>query len=175
MIDVIMPVKEGRFIPQEVLDALLAQGILFRLFVSTRISDGNYPAVRNNVKKYGHSPLVLMLDNDIVLPEEALSRMIRFLEEHPNYGAIGLPKQDFSSRSHEELLHARHVDMSCVLFRQEALSQLTFRWPPPDDDTVTGGCECSQACRDLRRIGWEIGFLPGLHARHIVRTEGRSG
>ncbi len=172
MIDIIMPIKEGRFIPQEVLDALLAQGIPFRLFVSTRISRGDYPAARNNVKQYGRSPLALMLDNDIVLPGESLSRMIRFLEEHPGYGAIGLPKQDFSRLSDEELLHARHVDMSCVLFRQEALSELTFRWPPPGEDAATGGCECAQACRDLRRMGWEIGFLLGLCAKHIVRTEG---
>ena len=65
MIDVIMPVKEGRFIPQEVLDALLAQGIPFRLFVSTRISDGDYPAARNNVKQYGRSPMVLMRERCI--------------------------------------------------------------------------------------------------------------
>ena len=166
-----MPIKEGRFIPREVLDALLIQGIPFRLFVSTRVSEGDYPAARNNIKQYGRSPLVLMLDNDIVLPAGALSRMISFLEEHPEYGAIGLPKQDFSRLSDEKLLHAGHVDMSCVLFRQELLSQLTFRWPPPGENAATGGCECGQTCRDLRQMGWEIGFLPGLCAKHIVRTE----
>lgn len=172
MIDVVMPVKEGRFIPQEVLDGLLAQGIPFRLFVSTKISNGDYPAVRNNIKQYGRSPLVLMLDNDIVLPKGALSQMLHFLEEHPEYGVIGLPKQDFSRLNDEELLHAPHVDMSCVLFRQEVLDQLTFRWPPPGENASTGGCECGQACRDLRRMGLEIGFLPGLYAKHIVQTEG---
>jgi len=166
-----MPVKEGRFIPQEVLDALLAQGIPFRLFVSTKISNGDYPAVRNNIKQYGCFSMALMLDNDIVLPEKALSQMISFLNEHPEYGAIGLPKQDFSRLSDAELLNALHVDMSCVLFRQEALNQLTFRWTPPDEDLRSGVCECAQACRDLRRMGWKIGFLPGFCAKHIVQTE----
>lgn len=172
MIDVLMPVKEGRFIPKEVLDALLTQGIPFRLFVSTKFSNGDYPAARNNIKQYGRSPLVLMLDNDIVLPKGALSQMMHFLDEHPEYGAIGLPKQDFRNLDEEALLHAAHVDMSCVLFRQEVLFQLTFRWPPPDENASTGGCECGQACRDLRRMGFQIGFLPGLYAKHIGLTEG---
>jgi hypothetical protein len=83
MIDVVMPVKEGRFIPQDVLTALLAQGIPFRLFISTKVSNGDYPAVRDNIKQYGRSSMVLMLDNDVVLPEKALYQMICFLKEHP--------------------------------------------------------------------------------------------
>ena len=171
IIDVVMPVKEGRYLPQKVLISLLQQGIPFRLFVSTKVSNGDYPAARNNIKQYGHSEFVLMLDNDIVLPDGALSQLIDFLQSHREYAAIGLPKQDFSAMGREWHLHAPHVDMSCVLFRGEVLKQLTFRWPPPGENADTGGCECGQACRDLRRMGWEIGFLPGGWAEHIVQTE----
>ncbi len=172
IIDIVMPMKEGRYVPQEVLDSLLRQGIPFRLFVSTKVSNGDFPAARNNIKQYGRSEFVLMLDNDIVLPDGALSKMRDFLQSHAEYAAIGLPKQDFTAMSQEWLLHALHVDMSCVLFRGEILEQLTFRWPPPDEGAAAGGCECGQACRDLRRMGWEIGFLPGMYAGHIVSTEG---
>ena len=110
IIDIVMPMKEGRYIPHEVLTGLLRQGIPFRLFVSTKVSNGDFPAVRNNIKQYGRAEFVLMLDNDIVLPDGALSKMRAFLQSHAEYAAIGLPKQDFSAMSPEWLLHALHKD-----------------------------------------------------------------
>ena len=174
LLDIVMPIKEGRYLPHEVLQALLEQEIPFRLFVSTKVSDGDYPAARNNIKQYGKSNFVLMLDNDVVLPPNGLSQMVEFLETHAEYGAIGIPKIEFEHRTDEDMRHSEHVDMSCVVFRREVLEALTFRFPQFQGVQSGGSCECAQACRDIRAIGLEIGFLPHLQAQHLYATEGRS-
>ena len=96
-----------------------------------------------------------------------------FLDDNPNYGAIGLPKYDQSYRSDDELLHSKHVDMSCVLFRKEVLDKVDFVDPRRENINnpgFAGMCECTQCCFTIRQMGLEIGFLPGLHATHIENT-----
>lgn len=148
-IDVLMPTKEGRFIPQAVLEGLLRQNIPFRLWVSTSVSDGDYAKARNNIKQYAHSqPYTLMLDNDVVLPEGAIDTMMKFLDTHEDFAAIALKKYDSESGQSPDLLmaeEAEHVDMSCVLFRAEELLALVFSYPSGDFPRRQG-CECSKAC-----------------------------
>lgn len=171
-LDILMPTEEGRYIPQEALAGLLSQGISFRLWVSTRISGGNYAQARNNIKRYGKGRFVLMLDNDVILPPGAVKRMVEFLTSHPRYAAIALTKHVWES-SFEEVITPPHVDMSCVLFRKKILDELTFSEPSKDGRQLPepyGGCECAQCCFDIRKRGLEIGFLPGLSVHHLPDT-----
>jgi len=172
IIDIVMPVEEGRHIPQEVLEGILRQGIPFRLWVSTRFSRGQYADARNQVKQYGRSEFVLMLDNDIVLPPEALERMIEFLKTHSNYGAIALCKHpQLNFKTEKDFLQAEHVDMSCVLFRKMVLDQITFvdhrNAGKIGRKQLAGQCECANCCFDMRQMGWEIGFLPYVYVQHL--------
>lgn len=128
MLDILMPTEEGRYIPQEVLDGILSQAIPFRLWVSTKISGGNYAQARNNIKQYGRTQFLLMLDNDIILPAGAVKKMMEFLKSHPKYAAIALAKHDWTL-SLEEVINPPHVEMSCVLFRKEILDEITFSEP----------------------------------------------
>jgi hypothetical protein len=129
IVDIIMPMEEGRFIDQAVLEGILSQNIPFRLWVSTKHSDGNYAAARNNIKRYAYSDLVLMLDNNIILPKSALNQMLAFLSQHLDYAAIGLPKHHPHAQNDSELLNAPHVGMSCVLFRRPILESIVFQHP----------------------------------------------
>lgn len=172
ILDILMSTEEGRYIPQEVLDGILSQEISFRLWVSTKISGGDYAQARNNIKQYGRTRFLLMLDNDIILPAGAVKKMIEFLKSHPNYAAIALSKHDWTS-SVKEVITPPHVDMSCVLFRKEILDEITFSEPRKEGRQLPepyGGCECAQCCFDIRQMGFEIGFLPGLYASHIPDT-----
>jgi len=170
-VDIVMPVEEGRYIPQEVLEGIIEQETPFRLWISTRFSDGQYADARNQVKQYGESELVLMLDNDIVMPSKGLEQMIEFLHTHPDYGAIGLWKHSNLGQIDETFLHATHVDMSCVLFRKEILDKIVFvdhnNAEKVGRKDLAGQCECANCCYDIRQMGLEIGFLPGVYAQHI--------
>lgn len=42
LIDVVMPIEEGQFIPHEVIEGILRQDYPVRLWVSTKYSDGDY-------------------------------------------------------------------------------------------------------------------------------------
>ena len=175
-IDVLLPTKEGRFIPEAVLQGLLQQNISFRLWVSTAVSDGDYAKARNHIKQYAYSePYVLMLDNDIILPESGLDVMMRFLDSHEDFAAIALRKeQAFESREISDPPIAEepeHVDMSCVLFRTVELKSLTFSYPGGSDFQKRSGCECIKVCQDIRAKGKRIGFIQGIAARHIYDTE----
>jgi hypothetical protein len=173
-IDVLMPIKEGRFIPQEVLEGLIRQDIPFRLWTSTAVSDGDYAKARNHIKQYACSnSYSLMLDNDIILPGGALSMMIAFLNIHADYAAVALRKQSSISHRPSEPIIADepdHVDMSCVLFRTNELLSLNFAYPGGDSQTRQG-CECFKACQDIRDAGKRIGFIRGINAEHIHDTE----
>ncbi len=171
-LDILMPTEEGRFIPQEVLEGMLAQGIPFRLWVSTKVSGGDYAGARNNIKQYGRSEWILMLDNDLILPAGAIQKMLDFLKAHPGYAAIALAKYPLG-QTNETVINAPHVDMSCVLFRKAVFDQITFSEPRKEGRRLPepyGVCECSQCCFDIRQMGLEIGFLTGLHAQHLPDT-----
>ena len=84
IVDILMPIEEGRYIPQGVMQGILCQGINFRLWTSTKFSGGDYAGARNNIKKYAKTDFTLMLDNDIVLPKGAIIKMIDFLFSYPN-------------------------------------------------------------------------------------------
>lgn len=177
LIDVLMPTKEGRFIPRQVLQGLLDQRVPFRLWISTVVSNGDHAKARNHIKQYAHSkPYVLMLDNDIILPKGALNAMMRFLDAHEDFAAIALRKGQvpgYSGRSSDELIaeEPEHVDMSCVLFRTVELKALTFGYPGSPDLQKRSGCECIKACQDIRAGGKRIGFLQGIIAGHLYDTE----
>ncbi len=176
LIDVLMPTKEGRFIPEAVLQGLLRQNISFRLWVSTVVSDGDYAKARNHIKQYAYSePYVLMLDNDIILPEGGLDAMMKFLDSHEDFAAIALRKgQAFESEEPSDPPMAEepeHINMSCVLFRTAELKSLTFGYPGGADFQRRSGCECIKACQDIRAIGKRIGFIQGIAAGHIYDTE----
>ncbi len=174
-IDIVMPIQEGRYVPQAALEGILQQGVPFRLWISTRFSEGQYADARNQVKQYGQSKFVLMLDNDIVMPPGTLKQMVEFLGAHPDYGAIALCKHpSLGLETEEAFLHATHVDMSCVLFRQEILDEITFvdgrNAGKLGRTQLAGQCECSNCCYDIRQMGLEIGFLPNIYAQHLQHT-----
>jgi len=163
LIDIVMPIEEGRFIPHEVIEGISQQGYRIRLWVSTKYSNGDYASARNNIKRYGSSPKVLMLDNDIILPPDSVKRMCQFLDAHPKYAAIAISKHNKPEGNDREVINYDHVDMSCVLFRREVLEQLIF-------SQGAGTCECLQCCKDIRNMEMEIGFLIGLQVYHVSGT-----
>ncbi len=157
MLDVVMPVQLGRFISDEVIGALGSQGVPYRLFVSTTVQF-KVAEARNDVKLMASSEYVLMLDNDLVLPDGGIVRMIDVLDRFSDFMAIALPRRDFQDEGDYvdlggvSISEPGHVGMSCVLWRLKYLESLEF--------VVDNKCECQNACDELRSKGFRIGFLP---------------
>ncbi len=165
-----MPIEEGRNIPGEVIAGLAAQTAPTRLWVSTSVGDRRLADARNHVKQYGTSGYVLMLDNDVAMPPGSLAAMGAFLDDHADYGAIALCKHSrLEFATDADWLSAHHVDMSCVLFRREALARVTFldRHNQERLGRKSRGCECVNCCEDIRAMGLKIGFLPNVYADHL--------
>lgn len=169
LIDIVMPVVQGRLIPPEVLMGTLWHfGIRTNLIVSTAFPS-NLAQARNAVKLYAETPRVLMLDNDVVMPPRSLEVMLSFLDAHPDFGAIALAKRPSCV---EPLLdetcvtEPAHVDMSCVLWRGLVLKEHVFR-----TTSDASHCDCLPACSDLRANGQRIGFLPKWVCTHFENTE----
>ena len=135
-VDVLMAIKEGRFIPQKVLAGLASQNMPLRLWASTMVSDGDYAKARNHIKEYAQpGSYALMLDNDMILPDGILRAMTEFLDAHDDFAAIALQKRTSKPAGFSEPLvidERDHVDMSCVLFRSDDLLALTFAYPVYD-------------------------------------------
>ena len=166
-LDVVMPVKEGRFIHNKVLSSIENQGYNTRLWVSTLHSAGNIALARNQVKQYASGEFVLMHDNDIILPDGILDRMIDFLQQNANFGAVAVSKKHVPDPAIGKVEVVGHVDAGPVMWRTALLHQITYRGYTEDCPQ----CECLGYCEDLRAMGYEVGFLTGVIAEHIDMTE----
>ena len=167
VLDVVMPLAEGRYIAHEVLAGLVSQCKRVRLWTSTQVNDGNFARARNQVKQYAMStPYTLMIDNDLVLPPNGLARMIDFLDRHSEFGAIGISKTHLPDPAQGEVEINVHVDPSPVLWRTELFHEIPYM--------NRGSCECMAYCEDIRARGLEVGVLTGMTAKHIIDTRWES-
>ena len=114
---------------------------------------------RNRARTLGTSPWVMFLDDDVVLGQGCLGRLVQGLERRNGFAALGADCAGEMAGEWENWDYPRHVGMAATLFRREPLEQLTFRWQP-------GKCECRCCCDDLRRAGFGIGYLAGARAWH---------
>jgi len=108
-----------------------------------------------------------MLDNDIIMPAHSLKQMNKFLDEHLHFAAIALTKNRRFDGNDPVIIDS-HIDMSCVLFRNEVLQSLAFRDTLSDQKLC---CQCIFMCKDIRSLGYEIGFLNFFYAEHVSNTK----
>ena len=166
-LDVLMPCAPDRNIPTEVLNSFIMQDIPCRLFFSNLVGNNDYAAARNCVRDMwrlnsNKSSLVFMADNDVVIPSEALQAMIKFLDQNPDFGAIGLEKNEAPLIPDTEATEPTHVNGGTTLWRSNLLQKIPYHF--------NDGCECQGACNDLRALGYRIGFLGSWFGKNIEDT-----
>lgn len=110
---------------------------------------------RNLGKKLGDASYLMFVDDDVVLEANCCLRLVRFLEQNPNYAACGANYAKHVQDKDE------HVSMGATLFRRTVLDQINFRFEE--------ACECLTCCRDLEKQGWKIGYCPDAIAHHVSR------
>jgi hypothetical protein len=114
---------------------------------------------RNAGKRLGTTPLVMLLDDDVVLGPRCVARLAEVLSSRPEFAALAADAGAEMDGGWEHWDYPRHVRLTAVLFRREHLEALTFRWEPTK-------CDCQCCCDDLRRAGYAIGYLRGAEAWH---------
>lgn len=167
-LDIAIPTQDGRFIPQSVIASIENQGIPYRLWISTKYSNGEYAMARNHTKDLalqGTSPYILMTDNDIVFPNGAFEAMITWLEENPDFGMVAISKHgDPDPGKTEGVIESFHIDAGPCMFRRSVYEKFTY--------TNKGQrCECgamSIALREEHNV--RIGFLRGWTVQHMQNT-----
>jgi len=166
-VDVLTVLGPGRAIHESVLSALKNQGdVTLKHYVVEGTpplpGEGRIDAIaraRNRAKSLGDAHYAMFLDDDVVLPPRAIEELVYTLFFNPRYAAIGIDYQHFAQPS----AWAAHVAMGAVMFIRPILEQIHFRTEP-------NKCECYCCCEDIRRMGYLIGYLPGLRAEHLTGT-----
>jgi hypothetical protein len=164
-VDVLTVLGPGRAIREPVLSALENQGDMqleHYVVEGTPLLPGERRAdaiarARNRAKQLGTAHYAMFLDDDVVLPPRGIEKLVYALFFNPHYAAIGINYQKPVQPSHS---HAVHVAMGAVLFIRPILEQIHFRTEP-------NKCECYCCCKDIRRMGYLIDYLPGLRAQHL--------
>ena len=170
-LDIAIPQQDGRYLPQAVLRSIEEQNIPYRIWISTKFSNGEFADARNNVKDMalqGSSPYVLMTDNDIVFQPGDFEAMILWLEHNPDFGMIGISKHgDPAPSEPNSVVEPTHVDAGPCMFRRDVFEKFEY-----SNDIPTGTtCECAAMCYTLRNdLGVRCGFLTGRFVRHIQNT-----
>ena len=164
-LDVVMPLAEGRYLHNEVLRGIVNQGMNVKLWISTKVSNGDFAASKNHIKQYGQSEFVMMMDNDLILPSGTFHRMIELFHKYPKMGVIGISKHHVPDPNLGELEVAHHVDAGVMMIRNKLLKAITYQ----NRNGIQ--CECLSFCEDVRRLKYETGYLTGVNAMHILDTK----
>ena len=162
--DVLTVLGPGREILEPVLAALENQGGIElkhyvidgppRLPGESRVSA--IARARNQAKWHGDAHYVMFLDDDIVLPERGIEKLVYALVFNPRYAAVGIDYQNLHQPSPWDV----HVGMGAVMFTRPILERIHFREEPDR-------CECSCCCEDIRKMGYLIDYLPDMRAKHL--------
>jgi len=163
-VDVLTVLGPGKSIREPVLSALEDQGnVALEHYVveGTPLLPGErrvdaIARARNRAKELGTAHYAMFLDDDVVLPPKGIEELVYALFLNPRYAAIGIDYQHVT----QPWPWIAHVAMGAVMFIRPILEQIHFRTEPYK-------CECYCCCEDIRRMGYLIGYLPGLRAEHL--------
>ena len=145
-------------------------------------------AGRNAGARQARGELLLFLDSDVTLDEEAIEAMVDFLGSHQGYGIVGplifyagggvywsggtveLPSGRVRMEADVPAEPARETDVvpSCVLVRKEAFEAVGGFFEP-----YFSGYEDSEFCFKAKRRGFRVACACGAKAYHHVPAGGR--
>ena len=98
---------------------------------------------------------ILWLQADVVMPDDALKKMVKALEDDERLGCIGVIHRD----------EVDHVRMGCALYRWEPFAELA------EIGFFTDGCPCRWMHRTMEKSGWTSRNLEGVRGKHLSEGE----
>ncbi|HBN07221.1 MAG TPA: hypothetical protein DD435_00765 [Cyanobacteria bacterium UBA8530] len=134
----------------------------------------------NQGGKVSRSRYVLLLNNDVIINEGALGKLVSFADRHPRLAAVGarlltpsgqeqLPPMGLLAKTVNRFGKPQYLKWlpgACLLLRREALDRIGWL----DAGFFFYNEDLDLGLR-LRRDGWKIAYLP---AASVVHHEGKS-
>jgi hypothetical protein len=167
---VLLPLETRHVVIPEVLDSIKAQTGVGDIIIVECRTDGEYHSKGN------HSPLrvkgektsrLLCRDRAFNSGEEYVviqdrgyyhytkflhtdnfSSMLYYMKTHPHQGAVSIVYPRGDERD-------GHVDVGCMMWRVSVLNKITL-------DDWKKGCACWPTCEEIKNLGFDVGYLPGL-------------
>jgi hypothetical protein len=166
-VDLILIHRQGCLPAEPVLRGIDAQGdVRLRVHLVAGVPRANdlnrwatIARARNEGKRLGTARWLMFLDDDVILEPGCVVTLVDALRRHSSFAALAADYLGESRGTHQGRASSAHVAMGATLFRREVLRLFEFRWE-------ASKCECQCCCDDLRRLGFEIDYMPGAHARH---------
>lgn len=163
-VDVVLLHRPGDVPKQVVIDAMHRQlGVRVRLYThvgQSKPCDFNrwftIARARNEMKQYGDAPWVMFVDDDVVLDDDCIYKLLNQIRLNPRLGVVGA---DYSNDL-AQVDRAGHVSLGATLWRRSVLNRLQFR-------ATKQLCECWCAANDLRYNGIEIAYVDEARAKHL--------
>ena len=165
------------------------------IFVDNHSSDGsvawvqrNFPQVKvienqanlgftkanNQGLKIYHGKYALLLNTDTVVKDEALDKMVEFMDAHPKAGACGpkLLNRDSSIQAEggsfgkkfwlsKVPTRVNFVIGACLMVRRETIDKVGGM-----DESFFFANDDIDWCLSIRKAGWEVYFLPQAEVLH---------
>ncbi len=163
-IDVVLLHRPNDVPKREVVDAIQSQrGVEVRLYTHVgqpKPADFNrwytIARARNEMKRYGTTPWLMFVDDDVMLDQDCIFKLLLQLRRNPQLGAVGVDYSNDRGRADRE----GHVSLGATLWRRSVISRLQFR-------ATERLCECWCAAHDLRHNGIDIAYAEDAYARHL--------
>lgn len=167
---VLIPLKDGMALSRNVLMGLANQSIPLEPVCISRPQrdDPTHPdqtkgllsitECRNllrdcALKNWPDDECFLMINRDVILKSDTVRRMVSFLSENTDYGAVCCWTRDYPLIISE---YMNHIDIACTLIKSSSLRLIQFH--------NQLGCNCFGLCYDFKRLNIKIGYLTD----HIV-------
>lgn len=125
------------------------------------------PAFAHGIEATASDPFVVT-DPDVVVPElepSWLARMLDLVDRHPDFGLIGI---GLDQANRPPVLGPEAIDPTALVDGEivEAGVGTVFQFIRRDA-LLTGYRSDGQACTDVRRTGYRVGWAPGVRGLHL--------
>lgn len=135
--------------------AAIAEGFADRLRIDVVRGEhrGRHQAKQAAWSRAAGAPFLMVLDSDVVLPPDALARMVALLEREPRAAAVSAVARSFTGRRYgraqafmEDLFFRSNVDAEgngrwivggCVMYRRSAVEALEARADVGEDNDLS--------------------------------------
>lgn len=161
-----------------------------RIKVVTLDKNSGVAAGRNVGLKLANSKYILLLDNDTIVPENAIDDLLDVMETNPEYGliapclvspqgeiqksfkpfpgifekiknVIGAKNTASPTHSSHDVLQPFYVIGACQLFRHSVLQKIGFL-----DEKIFFGPEDADFCMRVRNAGYIVAYIPNVRIVH---------
>jgi hypothetical protein len=106
----------------------------------------------------------LIIETDVIPPDGTIRKMVKTMNDNPDYGAIGCVYYNgIHSFTDEYLVEEDCVFSGCTMYRREMLEDIPFTWYVHNEGCFPDSC----MKQDAVYAGWRVGNIRNIHCKHI--------